>query len=104
MELYDYILPSLTVLVPLLYIIGLCLKSSRLPDHFIPLLLGAAGIVLALVWLFSIDLPSSGTEAVKLILTGIAQGTLCAAVSVYSHNIYKQLKEGNSDDPADDKD
>ena len=55
MELMDgvmeYIRPELLVLVAVLYIVGKALKASQdVKDKHIPLILGGAGVFLALLW------------------------------------------------------
>lgn len=50
MEYQEYIKSELLVLVPVLYIIGLGLKKSKMKDKWIPLVLGIIGIALSAVW------------------------------------------------------
>ena len=55
MELMDgvmeYIRPELLVLVAVLYIVGKALKASQdVKDKHIPLILGGAGVFLAMLW------------------------------------------------------
>lgn len=93
MELVEYISPSLLVLLPILYAIGGALKKSRFANWLIPFILGIAGITLACLWLLTVDFPSSAVELVKTMLMGVTQGVLCAAVTVYAHNLVKQYKK-----------
>lgn len=50
MEYQEYIKSELLVLVPVLYIIGLGMKKSKLKDKWIPLVLGITGIALSAAW------------------------------------------------------
>lgn len=93
MEFQDFIKPELLILIPVLYLIGMAIKKSNLPDKFIPLILGIVGIVLSVIYLLSTE-PIIGTQAVATaIFTAITQGVLCAGASVYVNQIIKQTKE-----------
>lgn len=83
----QYVKPELLVLIPVLYLIGLGLKKAGfVADKYIPLILGACGILLSFVYLISV----SGWN-VNLILAAIIQGVLTSAGAVYFNQIYKQL-------------
>lgn len=97
MELSEYIRPELMVLIPVLYILGMALKRAQwVADRLIPLLLSGAGIVLAAAYLL---LNPDGMNAGQCILAGALQGILCAGMSVYSNQLYKQ--SGKDDDTQD---
>lgn len=81
----EYIKPELLVLVPVLYFIGEFIKKSKIDDKYIPLILGGAGVVLALVYVIG----SAGVSALN-IFAGITQGILCAGAAVYGDQIIKQ--------------
>ena len=49
----EYIRSELLLLIPVLNIVGAVLKKSRLPDRWIPLLLGGLGILLSAVRVLS---------------------------------------------------
>ena len=90
----NFIKPELLVLVPVLYIIGAGLKKSQsIADKHIPMLLGAAGVMLALAYV----LATSGlTDLRAVLLSGfvaVTQGILCAGASVYVHEIITQSKK-----------
>ena len=105
MDIYKYIKPELLSMLPVLYVIGAALKRSAAADWKIPFWLGAIGIALAEVWLTASGLPASFTEWIKLAFCGIIQGTLCAAATVYAHNLVKQYSKRNGDgDESDDQD
>ena len=83
-----YLNPELAVLSALLYAIGAYLKKSEFRDKYIPLVLGAVGIVLAVIYICVLD----GLSA-RNVFNGITQGILYAATSVYANQIVKQAKE-----------
>lgn len=85
-EIKQFISPELLVLVPVLYIIGVGVKKTALiPDKFIPIVLGACGIILSCLWVL-------GTNGVSIIgiFTAITQGILVAGASVYVNQLIKQ--------------
>lgn len=91
MDYTTYIKPELLVLIPVLLFIGYCLKTSAaVKDKLIPLLLAAAGVVLAAIYVLAttnIAAPQDGAQAV---FTAIVQGLLCAAGAVFGDQIVKQ--------------
>ncbi len=97
MDYSDLITPELYILVPILYVMGGFIKNSNIKDYKIPMILGITGIILAILWLFSVNPVTSTRDVLSILFAGITQGVLCAAASVYTNNIYKQLKEKNSE-------
>ncbi len=97
MDLNEYVSPPLLALLPILYALGSALKKSSLKDWLIPFILGGAGIFLACVWLAAEDFPKSIPDICKTLLAGISQGILCAAVTVYAHNLVAQYKKKDED-------
>lgn len=81
-------------------------KESRINDSAIPFILGAAGIVLAVIYKLAIHTPQSAGEALSAVFAGFTQGILCAAASVYVNNIKKQatIKKEDSEDTDNEKD
>lgn len=70
-------------LVVVLYIVGMMIKNANaIKDKYIPLILGAVGIVLSIPFNFSDG-----------IINAIIKGILCAGMSVYGNQIYKQLEK-----------
>lgn len=93
MDYQQFIKPELLILIPALYAIGAAIKKASIKDKFIPLILGACGVVLAGVYLFASE-PITGTQAVATaIFTAVTQGVLCAAASVYADQLIKQAKK-----------
>lgn len=86
MDIQNYIKPELLVLIPVLYIIGMMMKKiERIDDRCIPAVLGAAGILLSMIWIIGTE----GFSAVG-IFTAITQGVLVAGSAVYFNQLYKQ--------------
>ncbi len=98
MEFNDYIEAELYILVPVLYAVGSILKkSSAVKDRWIPIILGALGIILAIVYKIGIYSPYGIREMLPILYAGFTQGVLCAAGSVYTNNIVKQMKKGKDE-------
>lgn len=91
-QVNQFIKPELLILIPVLFFIGAGLKKSKVKDWVIPFVLGATGIVLALIWVL-------GTEGFSLvaIFTSVTQGILCAGASVYVNQLYKQKRKRKDD-------
>lgn len=101
MNYSEYISPELSVLIPVLYAIGLFIKSSSLKDWRIPFILGVAGILLSFTYLISKTFPQNASEVFGLIFASFTQGILSAATSVYANNLYKQFTTRNEEDDDD---
>lgn len=101
MELLEnYIRPELLVLVAVLYLAGGALKrSSEVPDDLIPLLLGAFGVLLALLWVASTTAPSTPREWAAALFTALVQGVLVAGQAVYVHQVGHQRKKAKKTQP-----
>lgn len=97
----DFVNPELLILVPVLYLIGVGIKKSKIPDKWIPLILGGCGIVLACIYVLALD-PIVNTQSFfTALFTAITQGILCAGASVYFNQIYKQAKNDEKTDDSD---
>ena len=86
------VLPVLElVLVAVLYIVGKALKASQdVKDKHIPLILGGAGVFLAMLWVVATG-SFDGVQSIALgLFTGIVQGVLVAGCSVYANQLVKQ--------------
>ena len=91
LNILDYIKPELLVLIPVLYFVGAGLKTAAaVADKWIPLLLGAAGIVLAAVWVLASSPLGGWQEILLAVFTAVVQGVLCAGGSVYANQVLKQ--------------
>ena len=94
-QITNYIQPELLILIPVLYFIGIGVKkTSLIADKLIPLVLGAAGIVLATIYVLAVNDVSGWQQVMTAIFTAITQGILCAGASVFCNQIYKQLTGG----------
>ena len=93
MNYEEFIKPELLVLIPVLYLVGVAIKKTSIKDKYIPLILGAAGVLIAGIYLFATE-PITGAQAVATaVFTAITQGILAAGASVYINQLYKQAKE-----------
>ena len=97
MNFEDYIKPELLVLIPVLDLVGVAIKKSNLNDRWIPIVLGAAGVVLAGLYIFATTDMSGGKDAVMAVFVALTQGILTAGASVYANQIYKQITKGGEE-------
>ncbi len=80
MEILSVIDPKLSVIIVVLYLIGMaCKQTNMVNDKYIPVILGAFGILFVSLFLKVLSIDS------------VIQGILCAAASVYGNQILKQL-------------
>lgn len=93
MEYQEYIKSELLILIPVLYLIGIGCKKSRLADKWIPLLLGGISVVLSAVWVISTTDISGIKEWLSAGFTAVTQGILIAGASVYANQLYLQTKK-----------
>lgn len=89
MEITEFVQAELLCAIPALYALGMMFKKSGyVKDKHIPLLLGAFGIGLCVT--YCIGMNGFCAEA---FFTGIVQGILVAAASVYSNQIVRQAQK-----------
>ena len=93
MEYQEYIKPELLVLVPVMYFIGIGVKKSSVSDKWIPIILGTVSIILSLIWVIAVTEISGVKSIIMAIFTAITQGILIAGVSVYTNQVYLQVKK-----------
>ena len=93
MNYQDYIKTELLILVPVLYFIGIGLKKSKLPDKWIPLVLGISAVVMSGIWVIATADISGLQEVASAIFTAVTQGVLVAGASVYANQLYIQAKK-----------
>lgn len=93
MNYQDYIKTELFVLIPVLYIIGIGLKKSNLPDKWIPALLGGTSVLLSTIWVLSTCNIVGVSEVACAVFTAVTQGVLLAGASVYANQLYLQTKK-----------
>ena len=95
-DLMEYIRPELYILIIVSYLIGIVFKKSSVKDSLIPLYLSFTSVILATIYLLGITSVSSYQDIMMCIFSGVTQGILCAAVSVYINQLIKQT--GSSDE------
>jgi len=94
----EFIRPELLVLVPVLYLIGMGIKKSKINDKWIPLLLGGCGITLASAYIFAMSPILAYADILFAAFSAITQGILCAGASVYANQIIKQAQKDKNND------
>ena len=80
MDIQKFIIEQALILVPVLYVLGMILKSSRVEDKFIPVILLIIGVALSLF-------------LVGFNVQGVIQGVLVAGSAVFVNQVSKQLKQ-----------
>ena len=93
MNYQEYIKTELLILVPVLYFLGIGLKKSKMPDKWIPLILGISAVVMSAIWVIATADISGVQEAASAIFTAVTQGVLVAGASVYANQLYIQAKK-----------
>lgn len=90
MNYKDYIKTELLILIPVLYIIGIGLKKSKVPDKRIPVIIGIIGILLSAVWVTATSDIFGIKDAAYAVFTSVTQGILAAGASVYANQLIVQ--------------
>ena len=93
MELKEFIKPELLILIPVLYIVGIGLKKSKMSDTLIPLVLGGIAIVLSSAWVIATSDISTLKDVAYALFVSVTQGVLSAGASVYVNQLYVQSKK-----------
>lgn len=92
--LKEFIRPELLVLVPVLYCIGAGLKKAQtFADKYIPVALGAGGIVMAALWVVATSTFAGPQDIAMAVFTAIVQGVLVAGCAVYVNQLIKQAQK-----------
>ena len=92
MDLKEFIKPELLVLIPVLYVVGIGLKKSKLSDTLIPLILGGIAIVLSAAWVIATSDISTLKDVAYALFISVTQGILSAGASVYVNQLYVQKR------------
>lgn len=93
-QIMNYVKPELIVVAVVLYFIGMWLKKAEtVADKYIPMILGAIGIVLCAVWVLATCPFDTAQNIAMAIFTAIIQGILVAGLSTYVNQIIKQSKK-----------
>ena len=93
MELKEFLKPELLILIPVLYVVGIGLKKSKLSDTLIPLILGGIAIVLSAAWVIATSNISTVKDVAYALFISVTQGILSAGASVYVNQLYVQSKK-----------
>lgn len=95
MTFEEFIKPELLILIPVLYVVGIGLKKSKLSDTMIPLFLGGISIILSSAWVISTSEISTLKDVASAVFISVTQGILSAGASVYINQIYVQSKKND---------
>lgn len=95
MNFKEFIKPELLILIPVLYVVGMGLKKSKLSDKLIPVVLGVTSIILSAAWVIATSDISTTKDVAYAIFVSVTQGVLSAGASVYINQLYVQSKKGN---------
>ena len=93
-QIMNYVKPELIVVAIVLYFVGMGLKQAQaVKDKYIPLILGAAGIVLCAIWVIATSTLGTGQEIAMAVFTALVQGILVAGLSTYVNQVIKQAQK-----------
>ena len=93
MNFEEFIKPELLILIPVLYVVGIGLKKSKLSDTRIPLVVGGISIVLSAAWVVATSDMSTLKNVAYALFVSVTQGILAAGASVYFNQLYVQSKK-----------
>ncbi len=93
MNFEEFIKPELLILIPVLYVVGIGLKKSKLSDTRIPLVLGGISVVLSAAWVIATSNISNVKDIAYALFVSVTQGILSAGASVYFNQLYLQAKK-----------
>ena len=93
MNYQNYIKTELIILIPVLYLLGMGLKKSKLSDKWIPMVLGVSAVFLSAIWVIATTDITDVKEAAAAIFTAVTQGVLLAGASVYVNQLYVQAQK-----------
>ena len=95
MNFKEFIKPELLILIPVLYVVGIGLKKSKLSDKLIPVVLGVTSIILSAAWVIATSDISTTKDIAYAIFVSVTQGVLSAGASVYINQLSVQSKKDN---------
>ena len=91
-QIMNYVKPELVVVAIVLYFIGMWLKKAEtVTDKYIPIILGAIGIVICGIYVVATCNLIGVQNVAMAIFTAIVQGVLVAGLSTYVNQIVKQV-------------
>ena len=93
-QIMNYVKPELVVVAIVLYFIGMWLKKAEtVTDKYIPIILGAVGIVICGIYVIATCSLYGVQNVAMAIFTAIVQGILVAGLSTYVNQIIKQANK-----------
>jgi len=93
-QIMNYVKPELVVVAIVLYFIGAGLKHAQaVKDKYIPVILGASGILLATIYVIATCPLGTMQEIAMAVFTAIVQGILVAGLSTYVNQVIKQISK-----------
>lgn len=93
-QIMNYVKPELVVVAIVLYFIGIALKKSQtVADKYIPLTLGALGMIICGIYVVATCSLAGAQNVAMAIFTAIVQGILVAGLSTYINQIIKQANK-----------
>lgn len=93
MNFEEFIKPELLILIPVLYLIGMALKKSKISDAYIPIILGAISVILSAARVIAVSNISTLKDVAFALFVSVTQGILSAGTSVYFNQLYIQSKK-----------
>ena len=88
--LKEFIEPWFAIGIPALYLVGMYLKKSEVPDKYIPLILGCIGVFGCMVWTIATLTAFDWQSVLVGLCSAAVQGVLVAGASVYVDQVVKQ--------------
>lgn len=93
-KIVEYVSPELLALVPALMILGKIIKDGeRMDNRRIPETIGIVAVLAALTWVLATSNLNGWQSVLLAIFAAFVQGLLCAGLSVYFHQLYKQRND-----------
>lgn len=93
-QIMNYVKPELLVVAIVLYFTGMWLKQAEtIKDKYIPLIIGAAGILICAIYIFAVCECNTGKNIAMAFFTAVTQGILTAGLSTYGNQIIKQMNK-----------
>lgn len=89
----QFIEPEILIIAVSCYSIGMFLKSSKMKDWLIPIVILIFGVISSIGYLAYV---LGNGLSIKIIINGFIQGLLSAALAVYGNQVIKQTVEGKS--------
>lgn len=90
-SIMNYVKPELVVVAVVLYFLGSWLKQAAFfKDKYIPLVLGAAGILICGIWVIATASFETVQDIAIAVFTAVVQGVLVAGLSTYVNQLIKQ--------------